>query len=153
MAFPCEPFQLMLQISEFLNNHMLLATALLVVLLILVGNELWMIRRAGQRMSPADAVRLINDQSAQIIDLRPAADFKRGHILDAKNIPMNRLNDEMKTLNKMKTSPLLLCCALGSTAAQAGIKLRALGFDKVYPMAGGINAWQNAGLPLTNKTQ
>jgi rhodanese-related sulfurtransferase len=29
--------------------------------------------------------------------------------------------------------------------------MRAQGFEKVYPMAGGVNAWQNAGLPLTSK--
>lgn len=141
----------MLQISEFLANHMLLATALMLVLLALVANELVLIRRGGHRLSPADAVRLINDQGAAIVDLRPVADFKRGHILDAKNIPITKLDDEISKLSKLKDKPILLCCALGSSAAQAGIKLRAQGFDKVYPMAGGVNAWQNAGLPLTNK--
>ncbi|MGJ8669780.1 MAG: rhodanese-like domain-containing protein [Oceanococcus sp.] len=141
----------MLQISEFLGNHMLLASAMLLVLLALVANELLLIRRGGSRLSPADAVRLINDQSAAIFDLRPVADFKRGHILDAKNVPMAKLDDELGKLSKLKDKPILLCCALGSTAAQAGIKMRAQGFEKVYPMAGGVNAWQNAGLPLTSK--
>ncbi len=141
----------MLQISEFLGNHMLLASALLLILLALVTNELVLIRRGGRRLSPADAVRLINDQGAAVVDLRPVADFKRGHILDARNIPMSKLDDELGALRKLKDKPVLLCCALGSTAAQAGIKLRAQGFDNVYPMAGGINAWQNAGLPVTSK--
>lgn len=141
----------MQQISEFLGNHMMLAIALLVILFALVANELIMIRRGGKRLSPADAVRLINDQGAAIIDLRPVTDFKKGHIVDAKNIPMTKLDNELASLRKLKDKPVLLCCALGSTAAQAGIKLRAQGFDNIYPMAGGINAWQNAGLPITSK--
>lgn len=141
----------MLQLTEFLANHMLLATALLLILLALVANELVLIRRSGLRLSPADAVRLINDQGAAVIDLRTVADFKRGHILDARNIPMAKLADSISDLKKLKGKPLVLCCALGSTAAQAGIRLRAEGFENVYPMAGGINAWQNAGLPLTSK--
>lgn len=141
----------MQQISEFLGNHMLLAIALLVILLALVANELIMIRRGGRRLTPADAVRLINDQGATVVDLRPVTDFKKGHIVDAKNIPMNKLDNELGSLRKLKDKPILLCCALGSTAAQAGIKLRAQGFDNIYPMAGGINSWQNAGLPVTGK--
>ena len=141
----------MQQFSEFLGNHMLLAGALLATLVALIANELVLIRRGGRRLAPSDAVRLINDKDALIVDLRAATDYKRGHIVDSRNIPMAKLDDEIKSLRKHQSKPILLCCALGSSAAQAGVKLRAAGFEEVYPMSGGINAWQNAGLPLTTK--
>ncbi len=141
----------MQQFSEFLGNHMLLSGALLAVLVALIANELVLILRSGRRLTPAGAVRLINDKEALILDLRAATDFKRGHIVDSRNVPMARLDEEIKSLSKHRSKPILLCCALGSTAAQAGVKLRAAGFEEVYPMSGGINAWQNAGLPLTTK--
>jgi rhodanese-related sulfurtransferase len=141
----------MLQLSEFLTHHALLAAALLFVLIVMVFNELLIIRRGGKRIAPSDAVRLINDQDALIVDLRAPADFKRGHILAALNVPMAKLDEQISSLNKHQNKPLLLCCALGSVAATAGIKLRKAGFTEVHPMAGGINAWQNAGLPLTSK--
>ncbi len=141
----------MLQISEFLSNHLMLTVALVTVLLGICANELVLIRRGGQRISPADAVRMINDRGAKVVDLRAPADFKRGHILDALNVPMAKLDEHMASLRKQQDKPLVLCCALGSVATQAGIKLRGAGFTEVYPLAGGVGAWQNAGLPLTGK--
>ncbi len=141
----------MQQFSEFFGNHLLLSGALLAILVALIANELVLIRRGGRRLTPSDAVRLINDKDALIVDLRAATDFKRGHIVDSRNIPMARLDEEIKSLRKHQSKPILLCCALGSVAAQAGVKLRAQGFEEVYPMSGGINAWQGAGLPLTTK--
>ena len=141
----------MLQLSEFLSNHLFLTIAFFTVVLAIIANELLIIRRGGQRIAPTDAVRLINDQNAQVIDLRSVADFKKGHILDSVNVPMIKLDEEMTKLRKHKDKPIVLCCALGSVATQAGIKLRKEGFEQVYPLAGGINGWQNAGLPLTTK--
>lgn len=141
----------MLQLSEFLSNHPILVAAFFIVGIAIIANELLIIRRGGTRVAPADAVRLVNDQGAKIIDLRSVADFKKGHILDSVNIPMIKLDEEMSALRKHQDKPLVLTCALGSVATQAGVKLRAAGFEQVHPMAGGINAWQNAGLPLTTK--
>ncbi len=141
----------MLQISEFLSNHVVLTAALVLVSLAIIVNELLIIRRGGLRIAPADAVRMINDKGAVVVDLRSVADFKRGHILDSINVPMMKLDEKQSELRKHQGKPLLLCCALGSVATQAGIKLRGAGFEEVYPLAGGINAWQNAGLPITTK--
>ena len=137
------------QLAEFLGNHPVLSGSLLVVLAAIAVNEWLIVRRGGTRVSAADAVRLINDRDAQVIDLRAVADYKRGHILNAINVPLAKLEGEMVKLQKKKDRPLVLCCALGSVSLQAGAKLRAAGFSEVYPLTGGINAWQNAGLPVT----
>jgi rhodanese-related sulfurtransferase len=44
-----------------------------------------------------------------------------------------------------------LACDRGQTAFGAAAKLRKMGFDQVYVMQGGINAWAQAGLPLSTK--
>ncbi len=141
----------MLQFSEFLSNHPLLFGALILVGLAIIANEVLIVRRGGQRVAPADAVRLINDQGAKVVDLRSVADFKKGHILDSINVPMMKLDEQMGSLRKFQDKPIVLCCALGSVATQAGGRLRAAGFEQVFPLTGGINGWQNAGLPLTTK--
>ena len=141
----------MQQFSEFLANHPILFAALVLVIVAIAVNEFLLIRRGGKRIPPSEAVRLINDRDARIIDLRAAADFKRGHIVESVNVPMARLNDEISALKKHPERPVILVCALGSTAAQAGLRLRQAGLTEVYPVSGGINAWQNAGLPLTTK--
>ena len=139
------------RLFEFLANHPALTGAALLILILIAINEFIAQRRGGQRVGPADAVRLINDQDAVVIDLRSAADFKRGHILGAINVPFARLDAQLPELKKHSDKPVILCCALGSVSGQAGSKLRAAGFQAVHPLAGGLNAWQGASMPVTAK--
>lgn len=141
----------MQQLIEFLANHWLLTSALFAVLLLMVANEIWTTVKGEKRLSPADAVRLINDQNAVVLDVRSPADFKKGHLLNALNIPSARLADRVNELAKFKDRPVLCYCALGSVSPQACSKLRELGFATVYSLKGGLNAWQGASLPVTTK--
>lgn len=138
-------------IIEFLASHWILTSAFVTILLLMVANELWTTFRGEKRLSPADAVRLINDQNAAVLDVRGPADFKKGHILNALNIPTARLAERVNELAKFKEHPVLCYCALGSSAPQACAKLRELGFATVYSLKGGLNAWQGASLPVTTK--
>jgi rhodanese-related sulfurtransferase len=141
----------MQQIIEFLANHWILASALGLVVALMVANEIWTSLRGEKRLSATDAVRLINDQDAVVLDVRGVADFKKGHILNAINIPAARLQERVNELAKFKARPVLCYCALGSSAPQACTKLRQLGFTTVYSLKGGLNAWQGASLPVTTK--
>lgn len=141
----------MQQIIEFLANHWILTSALGFVLVLLVANEVWTSMRGEKRLSATDAVRLINDQDAVVLDVRGVADYKKGHILNAINIPSARLEERVNELAKFKARPVLCYCALGSSAPQACAKLRQLGFATVYSLKGGLNAWQGASLPVTTK--
>lgn len=120
-----------------------------VVLFIL--NELAGTLTAGVRMSPLEAVRLINDRSPLIVDLRPAADFKKGHLLNAVSLPLAKLGERAGELAKDKSQPLLVYCALGGSSVEAAKTLRKAGYAEVYPLRGGVNGWMSANLPLTAK--
>ncbi len=139
------------QLFEFAGNHALLSSALITVLLLIAANEIFRVLRGGQRISPAEAVRLINHENALVVDVRPAAEFKRGHILGAISAPYASFDEHLTKLRKHAERPLVLCCALGSTSAQAGLRLRKEGFAAVHPLTGGLNAWQGANLPVTTK--
>lgn len=141
----------MQEIIEFLANHPVLTAALVAVLTLMVANEIWTTFKGEKRLPPLDAVRLINDQNAVVLDVRSPADFKKGHILNALNIPSARLVDRAKELDKLKDRPVLCYCALGSVSPQACTKLRQMGFATVYSLKGGLNAWQGASLPVTTK--
>jgi rhodanese-related sulfurtransferase len=139
------------QLVEFFHHHTLLFAAAAVILLLLVVNEMTASLLGETRLSAVDAVRLINDKDAVIVDLRPAAEFKRGHVLNAVNLPFAKLEERVTELGKDKARPVLLYCALGSVAGQAAIKLKKLGYSEVYPLKGGLNAWTGANLPITAK--
>lgn len=57
-------------------------------------------------------------KGAIILDVRTQAEWDRGHIKNAKHIPLDDLRnhvDELKALNK----PIITCCASGVRSAKA----------------------------------
>lgn len=140
----------MSQLLEFVHHHPALFIALAVILVLTAANEIFAALTGGPRLSPLDAVRLINDRDPVIVDLRPAADFKRGHILNAINIPAAKIGERRQEIHKGER-PVVLYCALGGVAAQASETLRKSGLKEVYPLRGGLNGWTAASLPLTTQ--
>jgi rhodanese-related sulfurtransferase len=96
----------------------------------------------------AAAVQLINRQDAAVIDVREPQEFRGGHIPNARNIPLGQVAGKVKDLEKLKDKPVLLSCQTGDRSAQAANTLRQAGFAQVYNLAGGMNAWQQASMPV-----
>jgi len=136
------------QLLEFVGNHWYLFVALVVILGLLVYNLV-----AGDRGSvgPLEATELINHKDAVVIDVRPAADYAKGHIINAINIPMNGLQNQIGALSKHKGKPVIVSCRSGSQSSVACTQLRKQGFADVHNLKGGILAWETASLPLTKK--
>lgn len=136
------------QLIEFVGNNWYLFVALAVVLGLLVYNLI-----VGERGSVGalEATEMINHRDATVIDVRPAADFAKGHIINAINIPINGFKNQIATLQKHKGKPLILNCRSGSQSSMACSQLRKQGFEEVYNLKGGILAWEAANLPLTRK--
>lgn len=94
-----------------------------------------------------EAVQLINRQDAAILDVREPGEFKGGHIPNARNVPVGQIGERMKELEKLKNRPILVTCATGSRSTTACDALHKAGFEQVYALAGGMGAWQQAGMP------
>lgn len=136
---------------QFVLAHPALFAAAAALLVLFIANEVHGNLTGGKRLSAHEAVRLINDRSPLVVDLRGANEYKRSHLLGAVNIPAAKLTDRIAELGKDKARPVLLYDALGGGAAEAAVKLRKQGFTEAYPLRGGINAWQGASLPVTAK--
>ena len=105
-------------------------------------------RGGGQDLSPQQAVLLINRENPVIVDVREESEFASGHIAAAKNIPLSRFKERLGELAKYKQKPLLVNCLSGSRTVGACAALKSAGFEKVYVLKGGVNAWRQANLPL-----
>ena len=107
----------------------------------------------GSSLSTADAVRLINQEKAVLIDVREPAEFAAGHAAGARNVPLGQLEGAIqgahgKSLPTNKTLPLLVMCATGARGGRAAAQLRKAGWEKAVAVAGGNNAWREANLPI-----
>lgn len=136
------------QLIEFVVNHWYLFVALAVILGLLAHNLI-----VGERGSVGalQATEMINHRDATVIDVRPAADFAKGHIINAVNIPINGFKNQTGTLQKYKDKPIVITCRSGSQSTMACSQLRKQGFAEVYNLKGGILGWEAANLPLTRK--
>ena len=106
---------------------------------------------AGPGVSPMQATLMINREDAVVIDVREAAEFAQGHIPNSRHIPLTKLEERLGELARLKDKPIIVNCASGSRAGGACANLRKHGFTKVVRLVGGLNAWDQAGLPVTKK--
>lgn len=132
---------------EFVGNHTLLVVGLFVTFFLVVFTEIRRKAQGVRNLEPQDAVKLIN-QDAVVFDLRSAEAFARGHIVNAKNIPFDELSSRKEVINRYRSKPVITVCDAGMTSGRAANDLRKAGFENVYGIRGGINAWSQASLPL-----
>ena len=129
------------------NNLMLIAVALLSA-----GMLVWPL--IGRRISGVkevetlEATQLINHRDAVILDVREDKEFVTGHLPNAKHIPLGQLIARLKDVEKFKNKPIVVNCRSGARSATACGILRKNGFEEVYNLKGGINAWLQANMPV-----
>ncbi|MDX1900662.1 MAG: rhodanese-like domain-containing protein [Gammaproteobacteria bacterium] len=132
---------------SFLSQHSALFFAFGVLVTLAVIVEFIRLRRAAAKVTPHQAVLLMNRENAIVLDLRESADFQAAHIVDAVSIPYPELKNRIKSLNAHRTKPLLLLATKESDSTHAATDLTQAGFDARI-LAGGIRAWREAELPL-----
>lgn len=135
------------QFSEFAGNNLLLVVALMVSFFVLVFSELR--RKAGGLVAidPTEAVGLINGDAA-VLDLRSADSFALGHIVSARNIPMDEFDVTQSKIAGLKNKPVLAVCDSGTRSNKVVDQMRKSGFESAYGLKGGMAAWSQAGLPV-----
>jgi len=132
---------------EFVKNNIFL----ILVALVSGAMLLWpLVRRGtgGPWVNTLEATQLINRNDALVVDVRDAAEYAKGHILGARNIPLAELERRAEELMKHKAKPLIVYCDTGSRISGALPILRKQGFGSVVNLSGGYAAWQQAGLPV-----
>lgn len=136
------------ELADFAGRNPILSLALAGITVAIFWNEIAGRMGGFRRIGPAELTGLINRDSALVVDLRPVAEFQKGHIAGAKNVQMAQFDPENKQLAPAKALPVVLVCKLGQSATDAAKRLRKAGFANVSVLEGGVQAWQAADLPL-----
>jgi rhodanese-related sulfurtransferase len=141
----------MAELIQFANTHPYLASAVVASLLAVLAYEVWLKGQGLSQVTAAMAVRLIN-KGALILDVRTPEAFGEGHIVNARNLPLEKLESEPDALKKSKSKVLLTVCDNGMVAGRAAKALQKAGFEQVYSLKGGIGAWRTENLPLVKSS-
>lgn len=132
------------RLIEFVGNHYLLVSALVVLVVLLIITES---RRGGQTLTPQAAVGLINRENALVVDLRKSDEFREGHIAGSINVPFDQLDNRLSEL-KSHDGPLVLVDDSGARTGPAGRHLRGQGLEDIRRISGGLGSWRTEKLPL-----
>lgn len=103
-----------------------------------------------ETISPSDASALITAAPAGLVvlDVRTPEEFASGHLAGAVNLDFRAatFGGDLAALDT--EVPYVLYCRSGNRSAEAREMMRSLGFREVHEIAGGIDAWIEAGLPV-----
>ena len=76
-------------------------------------------------------------ENIKLIDVRTPDEFRRGHIKNAKNIPLNKIG----SFTPVAGEKTYVICHSGARSKLAAKKLKKRGFD-VVNVKGGMHAWR-----------
>jgi hydroxyacylglutathione hydrolase len=116
----------------------------------LPGVAAW--RAAGRRLAqvpallPADAHRWISEREALLLDVRAQSEYEALHIGGAIHIHGGMLRDRAALVPKDR--PVILYCQSGGRSAIAASTLKALGYEQVHNLEGGLEGWLLERLPV-----
>jgi phage shock protein E len=83
-----------------------------------------------------------------LLDVRTPQEFAAGHLPGAVNIPVQDLQSGRGFDAIPQDMPIVLYCRTGNRSAAALNMLGARGYEGLYDIADGINAWAAQGLPI-----
>lgn len=96
------------------------------------------------------------DNKSLLIDVREPNEHAQGYIAHAINVPRGLIEFAIfdhprlkpKIQENQENTPIYLYCKSGGRSALAAQSLQNLGFNKVYSLAGGIQAWESSGYKI-----
>lgn len=129
------------------NWHLSLLFAAILIAIIVV--EFQMKSSGVGGVSPSEMTTMINRSHAVVFDLRDESSFQNGHIVGAVHLPHDDITARVAKLQKHKKKPCILVDSDGRGFSDSVKKFQSEGFEQVFGLKGGIQAWKEAGMPLT----
>lgn len=101
-------------------------------------------------ISAAEARAKAESGEAMLIDVREESDWRQGHAKGAQHLSRGIIELEIEEQAPDLAQPIICYCGGGSRSALVADNLQKMGYTNVKSMAGGLGAWQAAGLPVAS---
>lgn len=139
------------RVVEFAGNHPLLMLALVATLAAIAANEFMQYRRSRDAVDTDTATRLYNRDEAVFVDIRGENAYHSLRLPGAVNVPLEHLDKQAGRLDRFKGRALIVYCDSGRQSLRGVQALKAKGWETVYQLKGGINAWRENSLPTEGR--
>lgn len=98
------------------------------------------------QIDPATLHQRMQAGNVLLIDIREASEFARERIAGARLAPLSRIDDHNFAAEQNNVA--VFTCRSGARTSMNASRLAAMGFRECYLLAGGLDAWKKAGLPV-----
>lgn len=125
-------------------NYKYIYAIIVLLLFSLVGSLMW--QKNNRKISyytvnSDEVIAMIEKEDVTIIDVRTNIEYRDGHIENAINIPVEKINENISDLLPDKDKYYVVYCRSGSKSREATLKLAKLGYTKVHDL-GSIKNWE-----------
>jgi sulfur-carrier protein adenylyltransferase/sulfurtransferase len=108
-----------------------------------------LVRSRIEEIDPADAREELAAGDAVLVDTREPHEWDEAHLEGATLVPPATVADRIEEVAPDRSQRVVLYCRVGNRSARAADLLESeLGYEDVASIEGGIDAWQQAGLPV-----
>ena len=98
-----------------------------------------------EEVSASEAAQLADAGEALLLDVREEHEWAAGHAPTATHVPLRTLPSNPPPRDR----PVIAVCHYGGRSGMAAEAMAAAGYD-VRNLAGGMDAWERAGLPVVD---
>lgn len=102
-------------------------------------------------VQPAAAKALLDGRRAVFLDVREPDEHAAERIPGARLAPLSRF--DAAAVDIPAGAPVVVHCRSGKRSREAAARLAAAGCANIHDLAGGIEAWKQAGLPVIASTK
>jgi rhodanese-related sulfurtransferase len=98
------------------------------------------------RVSPTGLQDMMEDKNFVLVNTH--VPFEGNLPRTDLSIPYNEIGQSLDRLPRDRSARIVLYCKSGRMSAEAAEELVARGYEDVWDLGGGMDAWRRAGLPL-----
>lgn len=102
---------------------------------------MWFIKEKFKKMNIHEAKKMMDENTVTVVDVRDEDSFNTSHIQGA--ILISDSNVEKFVQEADKQIPLICYCYHGISSQSAAIYFQNNGFEQVYSVDGGFEAWKD----------
>lgn len=96
-------------------------------------------------LTPVGAADLVSNNEVLVLDVRTPEEFADGHLAGAVNVDYKSEGFEAGLAALDSGSTVLVYCRSGNRSTRSLPALEKMGFERVFHLDGGFNAWKEAG--------
>ncbi|HIH2762385.1 MAG TPA: rhodanese-like domain-containing protein [Candidatus Azoamicus sp. MARI] len=134
---------------DFFLKNLFIFVIIICILAFLIFYEFFYSRKFKNAIQVIDILKYVNHDRAVIFDLRSDIEYKKCHILDSINLPIDKLYSSSFLIKKYKNRKIILIFNSNKESIKVIKHFKLFINYDVFYLDGGFNSWLKENMPTT----